>query len=191
MCTISSKLKAEQEQEYRNITVLDRKGVLKDLLNKGMISEDVYTYIIENGILSCPASTRYHGNYEGGLFAHCYEFFLALKEMTDKLDLHWSRPESIGNIAFGHDACKFDNYVKDYKGYIYNENSKLHGHGIKSVVLLQQHCSLTDEEVYCIMYHMGAYEKEQWSAYDKAIKKYPNVLFTHTADMVASKIKGV
>ena len=38
---------------------------------------------------------------------------------------------------------------------------------------------------------MGAYEKDMWNEYDKAIIKYPNVLYTHTADMIASKIVGV
>jgi len=51
---------------------------------------------------------------------------------------------------------------------------------------------LTEEEVLCIRWHMGAFdEKENWNAYGKAIEKYPNVLWTHTADMVASKIEGV
>lgn len=40
---------------------------------------------------------------------------------------------------------------------------------------------------------MGAYEKDMkmWDYYGRAIEKYPNVLFTHTADMIASKILGV
>ena len=38
---------------------------------------------------------------------------------------------------------------------------------------------------------MGAYEKEEWNYFDRAIRKYPNVLWTHTADMSASKIHNV
>ena len=38
---------------------------------------------------------------------------------------------------------------------------------------------------------MGAYEgQDQWDNYDKAIRKYETVLFTHTADMYASKVKN-
>ena len=48
--------------------------------------------------------------------------------------------------------------------------------------------TLTEEEIMCIRYHMGAYEKDDWVQFDLAIKKYPNVLFTHTADMYASKL---
>ena len=41
-------------------------------------------------------------------------------------------------------------------------------------------------------YH-SAYETDTklWNYYGKAIEKYPNVLFTHTADMMSSKILGV
>ena len=58
------------------------------------------------------------------------------------------------------------------------------------MVLSQIH-QLTEEEVFCIRYHMGAYEKEEWDYFDKAIRKYPNVLWTHTADMLASKIHNI
>jgi hypothetical protein len=50
---------------------------------------------------------------------------------------------------------------------------------------------LTEEEILCIRYHMGAYEKDAWDYFDRAIRKYETVLWTHTADMVASKVKGV
>lgn len=44
------------------------------------------------------------------------------------------------------------------------------------------------EERLCIRYHMGAYETSDWDEYDQAIRKFPNVLWTHTADMLASKL---
>jgi hypothetical protein len=55
-------------------------------------------------------------------------------------------------------------------------------------MLLSQFINLTEEELLCIRFHMGAYETGDWSSYDIAIRKFPNVLFTHTADMFASKI---
>lgn len=51
---------------------------------------------------------------------------------------------------------------------------------------------LTEEEKMCIRYHMGAFtEKSEWEFYSRAVRRYPNVLWTHTADMIASQIKGV
>lgn len=77
--------------------------------------------------------------------------------------------------------------------WIYNVDSILPGHGDKSVIMLSKYITLTDEEIACIRWHMGAYEKDttMWNYYGKAIEKYPNVLYTHTADMIASKILGV
>ena len=58
--------------------------------------------------------------------------------------------------------------------------------------MLAGHFNLTEEEAACIQFHMGAFtEKEQWQYYSEAIKRWPNVLYTHTADMIASQIKGV
>jgi hypothetical protein len=67
------------------------------------------------------------------------------------------------------------------------------GHGEKSVMQLQKLVKLTDEEIICIRWHMGAFETDtkMWDYYGKAIEKYPNVLYTHTADMIASRIQGV
>jgi len=66
------------------------------------------------------------------------------------------------------------------------------GHGEKSVIILQQNIQLTDEEMYCIRWHMGAFDdKENWNSYGRACTVYPNVLYTHTADMVAARILGV
>jgi len=32
---------------------------------------------------------------------------------------------------------------------------------------------------------------DEWDYFDKAIRKYPTVLWTHTADMIASKVKDI
>ena len=58
--------------------------------------------------------------------------------------------------------------------------------------LLSQHLSLTMEEILCIRYHMGAFvDQKEWNDYTRAIHTYPNVLWTHTADMLAAHILEV
>lgn len=60
------------------------------------------------------------------------------------------------------------------------------------MILAQQIMSLTEEEILCIRWHMGAYDKEEnWNHFNAAIRKYNNVLWTHVADMIASQIEGV
>lgn len=156
----------------------------------------------EIGFFTAPASTKHHGAYEGGLFDHSLATAEALVEFTNKLGLKWERPESPYIVGMFHDLCKCDNYVAINsleeivpirQRYKYNPNLIIPGHGEKSVIMLQKYISLTDEEIACIRWHMGAYETDtkMWDYYGKAIEKYPNVLFTHTADMYASKILGV
>jgi len=147
------------------------------------------------GFFDAPASTKYHGNYEGGLFDHSLEVTKALVDLTEKLGLTWSRPESPYIVGMYHDICKCDLYYWDIEtnSYKFNEECILPGHGDKSVIVTQKYISLTDEEIACIRWHMGAYETDTklWNYYGRAIEEYPNVLYTHTADMVASKILGV
>lgn len=115
--------------------------------------------------------------------------------MTEKLGLKWERPESPYIVGMYHDICKCDNYTTDFETgkYIYNPNIIIPGHGDKSVIMLSKYFKLTDEEIACIRWHMGAYETDtkMWNYYGAAIERYPNVLYTHTADMIASKIRGV
>lgn len=147
------------------------------------------------GFFTAPASTKHHGAYEGGLFDHSLEVANALVELTNKLGLEWERPESPFIVGMYHDLCKCDNYVKDIESgkWVYNPEIIIPGHGDKSVIIAQQYIDLTDEEIACIRWHMGAFEKDpkQWEYYGRAVEKYPNVLWTHTADMVASRIKGI
>lgn len=75
----------------------------------------------------------------------------------------------------------------------YNNAVLLPGHGEKSVMMAMGLLgTLTDEEILCIRWHMGAFDdKGNWNSYGRACTEYPNVLYTHTADMVAARIKGV
>lgn len=149
----------------------------------------------ELGFFTAPASTKYHGAYEGGLFDHSLATAQALTDLTERLGLTWKTQQSARIVGMYHDLCKCDNYVKDIETgkYIYNPEIIIPGHGDKSVIIIQKYMELTDEEIACIRWHMGAYEKDpkMWDYYGRAIEKYPNVLYTHTADMIASKIIGI
>lgn len=169
--------------------------------------EDFVDWLIDNGFFMKPAAISHHGNYTGGLFDHSFEVMEDLVEMTEKFGIKWSRPESPWIVGMFHDLCKMDDYVDENASdvvimgtgspisknpkWIHNPNPILTGHGDKSVMMLSQWINLTEEEIFCIHFHMGAYETAAWNQYDAAIKKYETVLWTHTADMYASKVKGV
>ncbi len=142
-----------------------------------------------------PASTKYHGAYAGGLAEHSLAVAKNLETLTEKLDLEWSNPSSPYVIGLLHDVCKADQYTYNCATglYEYRKDSIFSHHGEKSICMLASCLTLTEEEVACIRWHMGAYETDtkEWSYYGNAIQKYPNVLWTHTADMMASHIEGV
>ena len=75
--------------------------------------------------------------------------------------------------------------------WTYNPEPLFSGHGDKSVMMLSQVLKLTEEEMLCIRYHMGAYKTDDWDGFDRAIRKYQSVLWTHSADMYASKVMDI
>lgn len=187
------------------MTLEDRLYLFNTLMNNHLeISEDIKSDLIERGFFTAPASTRFHGNHEGGLFDHSYTVATELETITQNNSLCWERPESPYIVGMFHDLCKIDSYrhpieplgegetFTDKARWEYNYDTLLKGHGIKSVMLLSKYFTLTEEEIACIVYHMGAFtDKEEWNDYTRAVRKYPNVLWTHTADMLASHVKGV
>lgn len=180
-----------------------------------IVSDDMVDYLRTYGFFVAPASTKYHGNYEGGLIEHSIAVTKFLVQLTKDNHLTWKNPRSPYVVGMFHDLCKIDQYIPQYElreelkpaplnnpksttfvktlcGYEYNSDTLLKGHGDKSVMFLSQFYTLTDEEIMCIRYHMGAFtDKSEWNYYTRAVRNYPNVLWTHQADMLASHVVGV
>lgn len=162
-----------------------------------------------NGFFTAPASTKYHGSYEGGLFDHSYNVTHALLNLTNDCHLIWEREESPYIVGMFHDLCKADLYrhpvvetglysdgqevrTTDMTKWEHSPDVILKGHGDKSVMLLSRYFKLTMEEILCIRYHMGAFvDQKEWNDYTRAIHAFPNVLWTHQADMIATHIMEV
>lgn len=196
-----------------NLTLETKKSIMEDFFchfrDRGLLQ-----YLEAAGFYEAPASKGHHGAYKGALFDHSLQVVYELINLTDKLELKWERKESPAIVGMLHDLCKIDAYilVNDEEivetqtlggeknkepivtgqHYEWNRQQLLDGHGEKSCILALRYIDLTDEELMCIRYHMGAFEGEKkWEKYSAAVAKYPNVLYTHTADMIASQIKGV
>lgn len=152
---------------------------------------DFFSWLVKNGYFSQPASSKFHGNTYCGLFEHSAEVANRLADYTERLGLKWQRPESPMVVGYFHDLCKTSDYIFNEQGYMRTDHCLLTGHGEKSVMLLATQMRLTEEEMLCIRYHMGAYNSDEWEQFDLAIRRYPNVLYTHTADMYASKVSGL
>ena len=158
------------------------------------LSAEFIDWLREKGFFNKPAAINHHGNYEGGLFDHSLAVEQSLLTMTGALNLRWQNPRSPFVVGMFHDLCKLDDYVKSNStssGWDYNKDKCLSGHGEKSIIILSQFMTLTEEEILCIRFHMGAYQTDDWNSYDKAIRKYETVLWTHTADMYAAKVLNI
>lgn len=170
-----------------------------------LIPVDMLDWLVSKGFFTAPASTKYHGAHEGGLFQHSSAVMKSLVGLTESCHLEWQNERSPYIVGMFHDLCKIDQYRNTSYGlaldgqplhnpceWEYNPHTLLKGHGEKSVMLLSQFYTLTEEEILCIRYHMGAFTpKEEWNDYTGAIHAYPNVLWTHQADMLASHVAGI
>ena len=168
---------------------MDKKELLKDFLEKKYINADLFNFLINSDFLVAPASTKYHGSFEGGLWLHSVAVMNNLVDFTKKLNLSWKAERSPYIVGLLHDVCKINSYIWDNEknSYKYNTEKKETGHGSLSVETIEKYMPLTEEEKLCIRYHMGAYETDDWNEYGKSIETYKTVLFTHTADMLASR----
>ena len=181
-----------KSQPLINRTMQDRIDLFKSLMpapyNTGLLQ------LLQNdGFFTAPASASHNCNYECGLFDHSFSVTNKLVHYTHDLDLYWKRCASPYIVGMLHDYCKTKLYTKQEDGtFTHTGNVILPGHGDASVILIQQFLDLTPEEIYCIRWHMGPFEGEKyWKGYSAACCAYPNVLYTHTADMYVSQCMGV
>lgn len=136
-------------------------------------ADKLYDYLASTSdFFSAPASTRFHGAYEGGLLEHslnvydCLCDYLNRTRVKDMYGMEYPA-ESVAIAALLHDVCKIGCYkkgtrnVKDANGVwqtvpTYEFDDKLpYGHGEKSVYIISSYMKLTREEAFAIRYHMG------------------------------------
>lgn len=152
---------------------------------------------------TAPASTKFHGAYEGGLVDHslnvydCLVDILSRPRMTDLYGIRYS-DESIAVAALLHDLCKVNFYktsfrnAKDENGkwvsvpYYTIEDSLPYGHGEKSVYIASGYMRLTRDEAFAIRYHMGFSGPEDANQVGRALEMFPLAYALVMADMEAS-----
>ena len=162
--------------------------------------EKLIEFLKKSDFFKAPASTRFHGCFEGGLAEHSMKVYEILKKkvQTSVIPIN-VQDESIIIIGLLHDICKSNFYKTDYRNaknslgvwekvpYYTVEDTIPYGHGEKSVMMISEYIKLTNEEKYSIRWHMGYTEpKELYVTIGEAYKKYPLALLTHEADLEAT-----
>lgn len=172
--------------------------LLKSTKREGI--ENLIEFIEKSDFFKAPASTRFHGNFEGGLLEHSMKVYEILKDKVKNSCITIDSPEeSLILIALLHDICKANYYKVDYRNaknqfgewekvpYYTVEDTIPYGHGEKSVMMITEYIKLTVEEKYCIRWHMGYTEpKELYNTISAAFKKFPLALLVHEADLEAT-----
>ena len=169
--------------------------LLKSTKREGI--ENLIEFLKKSDFFKAPASTRFHGNFEGGLAEHSMKVYEILKHKVNNSVMDIQIPEeSIILIGLLHDICKTNFYKVDYRNaknalgvwekvpYYAVEDTIPYGHGEKSVMMITEYIKLTPEEKYAIRWHMGYTEpKELYGTIGEAYKRFPIALLMHEADL--------
>lgn len=165
----------------------------------------------KSDFFTAPASTAFHGNYEGGLVEHslnCCNLGLSIREVILKqkpeLESKISK-ESVIIATLLHDICKANLYVGEiksrknalgmwekYNGYTVDYSKFPIGHGEKSVImLLMIGLKLSSDEILAIRWHMSSWDlpfqsKELQACYSTAKNNCPLCSIMQAADCLAS-----
>ena len=73
--------------------------------------EDLLAWIETTDFYYAPASTRFHGNHEGGLLEHSLNVYDALKDLVKQFPEIAVSEETIAISALFHDLCKANYYA--------------------------------------------------------------------------------
>lgn len=158
--------------------------------------ENLIGWLESTDFFEAPASTKYHGAYPGGLVKHSMNVLDRLRRKYADFP-QGTKSETVAIVSLLHDVCKANFYRKEETIYCggqqvirYGYDNKLPiGHGEKSVILIQKHMKLTDEEIIAISWHMGAFDarvKGGSKELSQVWERYPLAFLMHIADMEAT-----
>ena len=190
----SEKLASNKENFLRLARMIKRPGI-----------EELLNWLETTDFYSAPASTKFHGNFEGFLVVHGTNVASCLQKMNTTFNLGLTT-DTVLVCGLFHDICKVNLYKKvkrvfkdddandgrgkwyDYMTYQYDGDESVPlGHGEKSVMKLMEFIKLTDLEKVMIRWHMGMYEEGALAnGLNNAFSYNPAVAAMHLADMQAS-----
>lgn len=161
--------------------------------------EDLMAWLEKSDFFSAPASTRFHGNYAGGLLEHSLNVYNELKRLLQVYPEVQANEETICIISLFHDLCKVGFYTTEkrnrknsagqwesYDAFAIKEKFCFGGHGSKSMFIVQNFMKLTAEEAVAINCHMSCWDGNK--DVGNAFGQYPLAWLLHVADESASYI---
>ena len=169
-------------------------------------SAELLNWLKASDFFVAPASTKYHGNHEGGLVEHSLNVYQCLLEELGGTQLKDTyTDETIAIVALFHDVCKANYYKKGTRNVkengqwvvkdVFEIDEKFPcGHGEKSVIILQNFIRLSADEIYAIRAHMGGFDTSVKGGdyfIGKIFERSKLALLLHIADMKATYLMEV
>lgn len=166
-------------------------------------ADKLLEYLMTSDFFTAPASTRFHGAYEGGLVEHslnvykCLVDYLSRPRVKQLYGMEYSE-ESVAIVALLHDLCKVGCYVPGTRNVkkdgqwvqvpTYEFRDSLpYGHGEKSVYIISGFMRLTREEAFAVRYHMGFAENaNNINNIGASFEQFPLAFALCTSDMEAT-----
>jgi hypothetical protein len=165
-------------------------------------ADELFEWLESTDFFDAPASTRFHGDYAGGLCEHSVHVWEELVRLLRAYPEVKVSGETAAIVSLLHDLCKIGCYKTELKNkkvnnvwvqvptYVFNEDFCFGGHGSKSVYLAQKYIRLTDEEAVAINCHMGPWDRNPGDySLGSAYEKYPLAWLLHVADESASYMR--
>lgn len=162
--------------------------------------EELLEFMKEQGFYTAPASTKFHGAYEGALAEHSINVYNNAVAIAKSLSFEWfvDNADSIGIVSLLHDLGKAGQYGKPYyienilktgrsnaQPYKTNDDLLFIPHEVASVVEASRFIRLTEDEQRAILWHNGLYGAFK---YDIQGKESPLYMVLHFADLWASRV---
>ena len=144
---------------------------LKNIKRTGI--QELFDWLTSSDFFVAPASSKFHGAYEGGLALHCLSVLDIMKSLNKNLELKIS-PESIVICALFHDVCKVNYYVLDDE-----PATKAQIEYVTS--LCEQNKKVVPKKVYCTKAYVGKViaalkekkEIPEFTAYYRVVDQFP------------------
>ena len=185
--------------------------LVNSINREGFLKENLLAKLENSDFFFAPASTKYHGNYKGGLCEHCLQVYDNLVQINETKDLHFNE-DSMKILALFHDISKmnfYEEYFQNKKVYYPGGSKRDEGgnydwkavasfkvreakdrfvfgnHEQTSEFMLRSYCPLTYEESIAILHHHAGMS---WDCAQDNISevynKYPIAMYLHVADMI-------
>lgn len=165
-------------------------------------ASNLLDWLEKSDFFTAPASTRFHGSYEGGLLEHslnvyyCLKDYLSRERVKNVYNMNYT-DENIAISALLHDICKTNFYTVSTRNkkedgkwievpYYTIDDKMPYGHGEKSVFMIQFFMPLKMEEAFAIRFHMGFSGSEDINLVGRAFEMYPLAYALHVADSEAT-----